>query len=311
MPPGFITGLKIAATSPYAFVAYICLVIAWVYVATAQYRLKRLSKVIEHIPAEDRAKLLEKEYNVLPRAGLSAEQWIKSRTHTLFFLAFLALLLAGLMLTTIALTTRKQTMDRSSSRTVDWQMFLYLLKLDISDRQMKTIEIKSCDDEARRKPSLNQPLILPRDSTINLTGAVRLVVDNVFRTHQNMIYPIGLSTTWDHTVYTIYDGRDVQSYRMDVNVKFERDFIAQVTLHTPPTPGTQYILIMSGATMTSRQLFTASVDENETSQSIWSSPFQLLSDKVCGGYLKHGFVHPNGDIENATWPIIAIPVQIQ
>ena len=148
-------------------------------------------------------------------------------------------------------------------------------------------------------------------TTVELSAGVSLVVDNVFHSHQNMIYPVGLSTTWDHTVYTVFDGQDVQRYREGIKRKFVREFFVQVTLRTPPNPGLHYVLIMSGATMTPRQLFTAAVDEKESYQSIWSTPFTDFSDAVCGGYLKHPFVHPNGDIENATWPIIAVPVSIQ
>jgi len=63
--------------------------------------------------------------------------------------------------------------------------------------------------------------------------------------------------------------------------------------------------------MTPLQIFTASVDQNESAQSIWASPFSDFSNKVCFGLLKHGFSHPNGEIENAMWPMIAVPVSIQ
>lgn len=104
MPPGFFSSLKSAALSPYAFVAYIGLTLAWVYVAVAQHRLKRISKVITAVPADQRGPLLAKEYNVFPRSGLSAEDWIRSRKHMLFFLAFLAILIAVVLITVIAMT---------------------------------------------------------------------------------------------------------------------------------------------------------------------------------------------------------------
>jgi hypothetical protein len=72
MPSSFI-GLQAAATSPYAFVAYICVVAAWTYVALAQHRLKQVAKIIAEVRPEERAALLAREYNVLPRSGLSAE----------------------------------------------------------------------------------------------------------------------------------------------------------------------------------------------------------------------------------------------
>jgi len=73
--------------------------------------------VITQVPPQERAALLAKEYNVLPRSGLSAEQWIRSRKHTLFFLGFLLLLIAGVVLATVALTLRKDTIVRPSSET--------------------------------------------------------------------------------------------------------------------------------------------------------------------------------------------------
>ena len=125
-----------------------------------------------------------------------------------------------------------------------------------------------------------------------------------------MIYPIGLSTTWDHTVHTIFDGQDVQKYRSDINVKFERDFLVQVAMETPNEPGRQYVLIMSGATMSARQIFTASVDESETRESIWASPFKQFEEKTCGSYVEHPFIHPGGVPEKVLWPIIAIAVDV-
>jgi hypothetical protein len=84
--------------------AYIGLILAWVYVAIAQHRLKRMAQVIKEVPADQRASLLAKEYNVLPKAGLSADQWIRSRKHSLFFFAFLAVLMAVVLIAVIALT---------------------------------------------------------------------------------------------------------------------------------------------------------------------------------------------------------------
>lgn len=111
MPSGFFSSLKTAGTSPYAFAAYIALICAWVYVVVAQYRLKRISKIIAEVPAEQRAALLAKEYHVLPRSGLSADQWIRSRKHTLFFFAFLSILVAIVVVVVIALTVNPRPAD--------------------------------------------------------------------------------------------------------------------------------------------------------------------------------------------------------
>jgi hypothetical protein len=78
----FLDHLKDVATSPYALIGYTLVVAAWAYVATAQRRLKVVARAIRELPEDDRATVLLKEYNVTPRAGLSAEQWIKSRRDT-------------------------------------------------------------------------------------------------------------------------------------------------------------------------------------------------------------------------------------
>jgi len=305
MPTGFFEGLKTAATSSYAFVAYVCLIVAWVYVAVAQHRLK----IISQLPPEHRPKALEHEYKVLPRAGLSAEQWIRSRKHTLLFLAFVALLVVTLVLATVALTQHKEAMKAPKS--VNWQMSLELTGLDFAKRsglKMDVVGTHSCESS---NAATSQPVTLPRDAVLDVTGGVHLLIDNLFRTHQNLIYPIGLSTTWDHSVHTVFDGRDVQAYREGVKDTFERDFLVQVTLRTPANPGLQYILIMSGATLNPQQIFAAAVDEQESAQSIWASPFTNFSGRQCGGIIQHPFVHPDGSVEDATWPIIAVPVLIQ
>jgi hypothetical protein len=104
MPPGFFQSLKVAASGPYALVAYVILVAAWLYFATSSDRLRGISKIISLIPKEHRKGLLEGEYRTLPRHGLSPEQWIASRRMTLLFLGFLALVIAGSTITILALT---------------------------------------------------------------------------------------------------------------------------------------------------------------------------------------------------------------
>jgi hypothetical protein len=89
----FLDNLKIVASSPYALVGYLTLVVAWVYVVTANRRLTIIGKLLLQLPRKDRLEILKKEYNTIPRAGLSAEQWIKSRKHLFLFFGFIALLL--------------------------------------------------------------------------------------------------------------------------------------------------------------------------------------------------------------------------
>ena len=119
--------LREVASSPYAFVAYVAVVAAWAYVATAQYRLRTISKIIGNLPEGERAKILLKEYNTLPRSGLTAEQWIRSRRQMLFFLAFLALLVCTTILIVITVSTvpshRKASLSLVDMLVVDTDEF--------------------------------------------------------------------------------------------------------------------------------------------------------------------------------------------
>lgn len=111
----FLKHLQDIASSPYAFIGYISVVSAWVYIATAQHRLKTISKIIRDLPEEDRAKVISKEYNTTPRSGLSPEQWIRSRLHTLYFLAFFAVIICATILIVIAIYTKPLHREASLS----------------------------------------------------------------------------------------------------------------------------------------------------------------------------------------------------
>jgi hypothetical protein len=88
----FLDNLKIVASSPYALVGYLALVAAWVYIVTENRRLTTVEKMLPELPKKDRIEILKKEYNTTPRAGLTAEQWIRSRKHRFLFLGFVAVL---------------------------------------------------------------------------------------------------------------------------------------------------------------------------------------------------------------------------
>ena len=95
----FLKSLKVVATSPYAFVAYIFVLAGWVYVVTSQNRLRAITR----LPADEQAAILKKEYNVLPRVGLSGNQWIRARVHLLTFLGIVVEIAAIVILSTIAM----------------------------------------------------------------------------------------------------------------------------------------------------------------------------------------------------------------
>src|SRR5258706_11899147 len=95
--------LPVAATSPFAFVSYVCLLAAYVYVAVSTFRLKRVSKTLSLIPEHKRAAILAKEYSTFPKSGLAPREWLTSRKHLFFFLAFLATLLAVTIIVVIGI----------------------------------------------------------------------------------------------------------------------------------------------------------------------------------------------------------------
>jgi uncharacterized integral membrane protein len=95
----FLSQLKVVASSPLALIAYLVLVVGWVIVALAKGRLE----VVKNLPEDQRADVLAKEYSHKPRSGLSAEQWIRSRVHLYIWSAFIATLIATIIIIVTAL----------------------------------------------------------------------------------------------------------------------------------------------------------------------------------------------------------------
>jgi len=103
----FLDNLKIVASSPYALIGYLALLFSWVYIGVKNYRLKITRGLLSKLPSRDRLEILKKEYNISPRAGLSAEQWIRSQRNGFLFKGFIVLILACLILFIAALSRPK------------------------------------------------------------------------------------------------------------------------------------------------------------------------------------------------------------
>lgn len=132
MPPDFFSGVKTAATSPYALVAYICLLVTYAYVTIARYRLKNISRNIEKVPERDRAALLAREYSTFPRTGLSAEQWVRSRKNMLFFLALIALIVAAAVVGVTAISAARRPAQLSiKTSSVDGVEFNVIVQAEL------------------------------------------------------------------------------------------------------------------------------------------------------------------------------------
>jgi hypothetical protein len=108
MPQGFFSVFKTAAESPFGVLVFLSLLVAWAWVTVAQYRLKRISKIILAVPEQNRAALLAREYSTFPRTGLSAEQWIRSRQNQYRFYAVLAVIAALTLIVVTVLSSPKQ-----------------------------------------------------------------------------------------------------------------------------------------------------------------------------------------------------------
>lgn len=91
-----------AALNPYAFVAYLGVIIAWVVIALRVKRNRELLQRIKDVPEEQRRDLLLAEMGSPIPPHLSAEQWLKSRRQLYFFYAFIAVCVAGVIVFVIA-----------------------------------------------------------------------------------------------------------------------------------------------------------------------------------------------------------------
>ncbi|WP_139017366.1 tetratricopeptide repeat protein [Bradyrhizobium sp. STM 3809] len=98
----FLAALPAAASSPYAFISYLCLIATVTYTSIAQFRLRTIARIINTLPEKDRGALLKKEYNVLPANGLTADQWIRSRRQMLIFWFLIALVASAIVIAVIA-----------------------------------------------------------------------------------------------------------------------------------------------------------------------------------------------------------------
>jgi hypothetical protein len=79
-----------AATSPFALAGYIVAILAYVVVAWRVERNKNLLHHLQRLPKEDRFRALQVEMgSVFLREGISPEQWVQSRIHKYYLIAFM------------------------------------------------------------------------------------------------------------------------------------------------------------------------------------------------------------------------------
>jgi hypothetical protein len=80
----FTKAIPSAAASPLALVAYLATLGAWTLITWRVRRFRELLQKIELLPEPDRIKALQMELGYVPvLKGLTAEQYLRSRIHTL------------------------------------------------------------------------------------------------------------------------------------------------------------------------------------------------------------------------------------
>lgn len=99
---GFLSSLGSVAQSPLAFAAYIVLVLVWGAVLFNASKLKTIRASLVNLPAQDRLKALELEYKLVPKGGLSPEQYLAHTRSRYYLIGFLALLVVVVVIVSMA-----------------------------------------------------------------------------------------------------------------------------------------------------------------------------------------------------------------
>lgn len=107
-----LAALPRAASSPASLVAYAMTLAAYVYCAVRVSRHRALLKHLSELPARDRLKALVLEIGEPRiRGGISPEQWLRSRIHRYYFLAFITTTICVVVLFLMVLKHREGSVD--------------------------------------------------------------------------------------------------------------------------------------------------------------------------------------------------------
>ena len=94
-----------AAQSPYAFLAYAIVILAWLSIAWRIKRNRQLLKKIDAVPEGQRRDLLLAEMDTPIPPNLSPAEWLASRRQMYFLVALLCLIGATVVVLVIALAS--------------------------------------------------------------------------------------------------------------------------------------------------------------------------------------------------------------
>jgi endonuclease YncB( thermonuclease family) len=131
-----LSSLPTVASSPLAFIAYLCLVGSWLAIALKVRRNKNILKHLDKIPTTDRLRVLQLEMGAIHlKSGFTPEQWMRARIHHYYFLGFVLLCLVIIVIFVIATVVGNRdaqgnaeadmTLDSSNGSTATSRRFLF------------------------------------------------------------------------------------------------------------------------------------------------------------------------------------------
>ncbi len=117
----FLDALKSIGTSPYALIAYVCVVVVWGINLWRNHKLKIIADRLKSLPEKDRIKALELEYKLIPKGGLDAEAYIRFTSRQSRLIIILVTIAAVVLLVSLAIyksVEEKKLLSATDSLTV-------------------------------------------------------------------------------------------------------------------------------------------------------------------------------------------------
>lgn len=199
MPDEFFEGLKTVAGHPLALVGYVCLLAAWVFTVFRRSKLHSIEKLIKDLPEAERAEVLKHELSVLPREGITAQEWLEDRKRNQLFVAFIATLVVVLLIVALALYRGAQP----SIPEVDPEMPAAELDLVVSPDRITGIGVVDATIRATVSNRGNTVAELP---TLQLETPEGVEIDDFFSESTVTLEPlpgqIASTVEWDVAVDT-------------------------------------------------------------------------------------------------------------
>jgi len=85
----FLKALKIVADSPLALVGYIGILASWLAFVLQDKKSGQIIRALKELPEDQRLEALRLSYKTVPRSGISADQWLRSKRYVYLLAALL------------------------------------------------------------------------------------------------------------------------------------------------------------------------------------------------------------------------------